>query len=456
MHRPRSSSVDDVAQKLALQRRVATLCMSATFAVAVIDFRVWYVGRDIWKLSIAVCMAVLASLLAVALVLQWRGRHGTSLGFLLSSTPLAITWIMTSGGAATIIPTLIAALAMMLLIPDTLGTGIISPRRWMAVLVASYLAGIGLRLVFRGLDFAASPAELAIVVFVPGTLIFVQWLLIQRVFGDLRVALAESEALRRDHEQRNRELIASQQALERASTAKSQFLANMSHELRTPLSIILGYAEILEEELTDAPAPGRTWGADLAKIRAAGTHLLSLISDVLDLSKIEAGKTDLFPEPFSLLALAHEVADACQPLIQRRHNTLRLELHPQTDELHTDRMKLRQILLNLLSNAAKFTDAGQVTLRTHVGAHGHVLIEVQDTGLGIDEEAQTRIFDAFEQADGSTTRTHGGTGLGLTLVRRFARLLGGDVTLDSKPGHGALFRVLIPRRAPLQEPAAER
>lgn len=442
---PRPGSADDAAQRQVLQQRVAALCVSTTAVVCAIDLSVWRSSGDIWKLSIALCMAVLTVLFGLSIVLQRRGRHRGSLWSLLAAVPIAITWVMVTGGAATIIPTLIAGLAMMLLLPDTIHPGFISPRRWIGVLLAAYLAGIGLRLVVRGLDFASSPAEPAIVVLIPGTLIFGQWMLIQRIFREMRATLGESESLRRDHEQRNRELVASQQALERASAAKSQFLANMSHELRTPLNIILGYTEILADDLADRPAPYHAWGQDLARIRGAGVHLLSLISDVLDLSKIEAGKTTLFLEPFSLLMLVQEVAEACQPLIQRTGNRLHLELDPEADELHTDRTKLRQILLNLLSNAAKFTDSGDITVRTRVAAHGHILIEIEDTGLGITEEAQGRIFDAFEQGDSSSTRSRGGTGLGLTLVRRFATLLGGGVTLDSTPGRGSRFRVTIAR-----------
>ena len=430
-----------------LQRRIAALCVSVAAVVCAIDLWVWRSSGDIWKLSIALCMAVLTIFFGLSIVLQRQGRHRRSLWSMLAAVPVAITWIMVTGGAATVIPTLIAGLAMMLLLPDTIHPGFISPRRWMAVLLAAYLAGIGLRLVVRGLDFASGAAELAIIVLIPGTLIFGQWMLIQRIFRDMRATLGESESLRRDHEQRNHQLMASQRALERASAAKSQFLANMSHELRTPLNIILGYTEILEDEIADRPAPDHAWGQDLARIRGAGVHLLALISDVLDLSKVEAGKTTLHLESFSLLALAHEVAGACQPLIQRRGNRLHLELDPETDDLHTDRTKLRQILLNLISNAAKFTESGDITVRTRVAANDDILVEIEDTGLGITLEAQDRIFDAFEQGDSSSTRSRGGTGLGLTLVRRFATLLGGGVTLDSTPGRGSLFCVTIARRA---------
>ena len=429
-----------------LQKQVAALCMVMALAVAVIDFSVWRSSGDTSKLGIAICMVVLMAMFGASLALQRRADPRGSLWPLLAALPLSITWIMIVGGAATIIPTTIAGMAMMLLLPDTLQPGVVSPRLWMALLLTAYFAGVGLRIRFRGVDFASSPAELVILVLVPGILIFVQWMLTQRIFREMRATLGESEALRRAHEQRNLELVASQRALERASAAKSQFLANMSHELRTPLNIILGYTEILQEDIADAPAAGRTWDEDLTRIRGAGVHLLSLISDVLDLSKIEAGKASIYLEPFSLATLAREVTDACQPLIRRQNNHLELDLDPQADELHTDRLKLRQILLNLLSNAAKFTVGGRITLRTRAGAPDRIVLEVQDTGPGISEEAQGRIFDAFEQADTSPTRSHGGTGLGLTLVRQFAGLLGGDVTLDSAPGRGSLFRVTIPRR----------
>ena len=422
-----------------LQKQVAALCMVMASTVAVIDFSVWRSSGDASKLGVAICMVVLTAMFGASLALR-------RLWPLLAALTLSITWIMIVGGAATSIPTTIAGMAMMLLLPDTLQPGVVSPRLWMALLLTAYFAGVGLRIRFRGVDFASSPAELVILVLVPGILIFVQWMLTQRIFREMRATLGESEALRRAHEQRNLELVASQRALERASAAKSQFLANMSHELRTPLNIILGYTEILQEDIADAPAAGRTWDEDLTRIRGAGVHLLSLISDVLDLSKIEAGKASIYLEPFSLATLAREVTDACQPLIRRQNNHLELDLDPQADELHTDRLKLRQILLNLLSNAAKFTVGGRITLRTRAGAPDRIVLEVQDTGTGISEEAQGRIFDAFEQADTSPTRSHGGTGLGLTLVRQFAGLLGGDVTLDSAPGRGSLFRVTIPRR----------
>lgn len=435
----------DAVQRQRLQRRVGRVCTVMTFMVSAIDFAAWYSTGDVWKLSLAICMALVCLLFGLSLVLQGRGRHTTSLWSLLAVMPLVIGWIMVTGGAATVMPTLIAAMAMMLLLPDTLQPGIVSSRRWVALLLTAYTAGIGLRVWLRGLDFARSPGELAILALVPGTLIFLQWLLTQRMFRTLRAALGESEALRRAHEQRNAELMASQQALEQASGAKSQFLANMSHELRTPLNIIIGYTDILEEDLSAGDV--QTWRPDLAKVRAASVHLLALISDVLDLSKVEAGKTDLFIEPFSLAALIHEVTDACRPLIRRTSNRLYLELDPAADELHTDRIKVRQILLNLLSNAAKFTNDGDITVRTTVAADDHIVLEVEDTGLGVPESARERIFDAFEQADTSSTRSHGGTGLGLTLVRRFARLLGGEVELGGAAGDGSRFRVTIPRRA---------
>ena len=455
---PSTSSIDasegeDAVQRHALQRRVTVLCILLATAIGCIDLLVWYRGHDIWKLSIAACLGTMAASCGVSLLLQRQRRHLAALWFLLVPLPISLTWLMVTGGAATSVPTLSTSVAMMLLLPDTLRPGVISARLWLGLLLGAYLSGIALRYAIRGLDFANTTADLAILIITPIILIFTQWILTQRIFRNMRATLAESESLRRDHQLRNQQLVASQRALERASAAKSQFLANMSHELRTPLNIILGYTELLKDDLADRPASERAWDQDLTTIHGAGQHLLSLISDILDLSKIEAGKLDTSIEPVSLTQLVHEVTDACQPLVSRMNNRLLLELDPHVDTLHTDRLKLRQILLNLLSNAAKFTADGRITLRTRACPHDRVHIDVEDTGTGIPEDAQTRIFDAFEQADTSPTRSHGGTGLGLTLVRRFARLLGGDVTLDSRLGHGSRFRVDLPRRAPASGPA---
>ena len=240
-------------------------------------------------------------------------------------------------------------------------------------------------------------------------------------------------------------------AAEEASRTKSLFLANMSHELRTPLNAILGYSEMLAEEAEDQQL--EEFGPDLNKINVAGKHLLSLINDILDLSKIEAGKMDLYVEEFNLGALLREVAGLAQPLMESNGNRLLLELPADAGLMSADMTKVRQCLFNLLSNAAKFTNEGKVTLRMHretiaalgdEGAREWIVFEVQDSGIGMSAEQVLKLFQAFTQADASTTRRFGGTGLGLALTRSFCQMMGGDVTVHSEAGQGSTFTITIP------------
>ncbi len=238
---------------------------------------------------------------------------------------------------------------------------------------------------------------------------------------------------------------------EEASRTKSLFLANMSHELRTPLNAILGYSEMLEEEAQEMEL--ETFVPDLARINSAGKHLLALINDILDLSKIEAGKMDLFIEEFELGALIREVTTLAEPLMEKNGNALNIEVAPDIGLMSADQTKVRQCLFNLLSNAAKFTERGAVTLRAHresiVALNEEVprewiVVEVQDSGIGMSAEQVLKLFQAFTQADASTTRKFGGTGLGLALTRRFCQMMGGDITVHSEESEGSTFTINIP------------
>jgi signal transduction histidine kinase/DNA-binding response OmpR family regulator len=230
-----------------------------------------------------------------------------------------------------------------------------------------------------------------------------------------------------------------------ANLAKSSFLAKMSHELRTPMNAIIGYSEILIEDATDSGNQGAV--DDLGKILGAARHLLGLINDVLDLSKIEAGRMDLFLETFDVGTLVRDATTTVAPLVEKKHNRLVIECPEQIGVMHADSTKLRQVLLNLLSNASKFTTNGQISLsvsRGLVGPGECIIIKVADSGIGMTPEQMGRLFQTFSQADASTTAKFGGTGLGLAISRQFARLMGGDVTAESEPGKGSVFTVWIP------------
>jgi len=235
--------------------------------------------------------------------------------------------------------------------------------------------------------------------------------------------------------------------LAEASQNKSQFLSSMSHELRTPLNAIIGLTEMM---VTNAARFGTEKALEpLRRVNAAGTHLLSLINEILDLSKIEAGKLELNPEPINLTRLIDEVIGTAGQLAEKNQNRLIVEAQENVAALKADPMRLKQILLNLLSNACKFTKEGEVALRVRKVADGRDWVElaVADTGIGLTAQQQAKLFQDFTQADSLTARRYGGTGLGLALSRRLARMMGGDVTVTSEPGKGSVFTVRLPGSA---------
>jgi signal transduction histidine kinase len=256
-------------------------------------------------------------------------------------------------------------------------------------------------------------------------------------FADQAVIAIENVRLFDEIQDKSRQLA-------EASERKSQFLASMSHELRTPLNAIIGLTEMM---VTNAARFGTEKALEpLRRVNAAGTHLLSLINEVLDLSKIEAGKLELNPEPVNLARLIDEVIGTAGQLAEKNQNRLIVEAQENLDALNADSMRLKQILLNLLSNACKFTKEGEVALRVRKVADGGDWVElaVADTGIGLTADQQAKLFQEFTQADSLTARRYGGTGLGLALSRKLARMMGGDVTVASEPNKGSVFTVRLP------------
>ena len=267
--------------------------------------------------------------------------------------------------------------------------------------------------------------------------------LMQTAAAQISFALRNAQ-LYETQQQLSVELLRAKDAAEAISQAKSNFLANMSHELRTPLTAILGYADVLHDDLLASELMDYTY--DLEKIQSAGKHLLTLINDILDLSKIEAGKMTMYWEQAALSTIVYEAVETIRPLINTNNNELIVDPYDEDLIFWTDMLKLRRMLLNLLGNAAKFTEEGTVRLQIQIeqAPQAQLIINVIDSGIGMSAEQVQQLFGNFVQADSSTTRRYGGTGLGLAISRNLAHLMGGDITVQSVLGHGSTFTISLP------------
>ena len=266
----------------------------------------------------------------------------------------------------------------------------------------------------------------------------------------------QKQLLEEEVKLRTVELLAAKEAAEAANIAKSQFLANMSHELRTPLNAIIGYSEMLQEEAEDLDQKDLI--PDLKRIHGAGTHLLGLINDILDLSKIESGKVELYLETVNISLLIREIIIMVRPLVEKNANVLVVDCADNLGYMKTDLTKVRQSLFNLLSNACKFTKKGKITINVEKeyrksgklngeeqkSAILYILFKVTDTGVGISPERMEKLFQPFTQADASTTREYGGTGLGLAITKKLSRIMGGDIFVESEVGKGSTFTIILP------------
>jgi signal transduction histidine kinase len=268
-----------------------------------------------------------------------------------------------------------------------------------------------------------------------------------RVNRQLSIATEESRTAREVAER-------AKQSADQANVAKSQFLANMSHELRTPLNAIIGYSEMVTEELQERGINDVI--PDLQNVQSAARHQLGLVNDILDLAKVEAGKMSLHVEEFSVENVVREIAATVQPLITRKQNSFTVDCPPESGLMRSDQTKLRQMLMNLISNAAKFTEKGTIKLevaRTHqIGGGDALRFVVSDTGIGMTQEQLSRLFQAFSQADTSTQAKYGGTGLGLALTRKFCEAMGGEAFAESVSGKGSRFTLIRPAQVKTAEP----
>ena len=344
-----------------------------------------------------------------------------------------------------------------LLVAVLLGYFYISDRPRMVTLIVALNIGVfALAFAVFGFQHLVPPEKLAEVgsISVLAAFVYMSWM--ANFYAEIMSVRSELERETERHRETSENLRRANEIAERASRGKSSFLARMSHELRTPLNAVIGYSELLIDEL-DAGADNEVKRADLLRINSAGKHLLSLVTDVIDVSKIENDSVEVQRERFDVDALLEQLIETSAALIKVKKNRLVLQSREPVGEMIGDAVKLRQVLLNLIGNAAKFTSNGLITVAVgrRSGRDGAWIdFVVADTGIGISAQDQSRLFENFRQASAETTRLFGGSGLGLSICARLCALMGGGVRVESEPGRGSRFFVSLPAEGLAAEPAS--
>ncbi len=450
------------------------VCLSVGLAAAVIGVLELLAAADhprSWEYINGAAFVCIAATLFAALALARTRFLRTAELLLLATGHLGTASLIVTGGAHSSISMAVAAFSLVVLLPGiALRT---RSARWSAINTAAvaviFVVSVVIRIELHP-DDTISPSEIAVALIPPPVAFLMQWIMVRALNRRILEALLESERSRsalgvsnqllelanRSLETARIEAERIRDAAEAANRAKSMFLANMSHELRTPLNSIIGYTELIMDESRDDEARRiREVVPDLKNVVLSAKHLLGLIGGILDLSKIEAGRMELVQEQFVVTDFVRELEQTIAPQVRKRNNILTIRCSDETGVVIADRGKLKQVLLNLLGNATKFTNDGEIILAASRDREQSLLVfEVRDTGIGIDADKLATIFDKFTQIDASPTRRYEGAGLGLAITRELCAMMGATIDVQSRPGGGTGFTVVLPIHIALSSQSA--